>query len=119
MAAFPAYAKLLLEGFGENPEPAVLRTEMESGPPKQAKIKSRVMVARPVIYALDSKADYLAFIAWFKTGVNYGSDFFDWTDPLDGLVKNARIVGGKIEARPINGALSQWRVSFSLENWSA
>lgn len=119
MATFPAYPKLLFDGFDEKPEPAILRTEMESGPPKQALIRSRTMITRSVQYLLESNADYQSFLTWFKTTINYGADWFDWTDPVDDVLKSARIVGGDITPKPTRKNLSRWVVSFKLETWSA
>lgn len=115
MPAIPVYAKL--HKFPFEPESAVLRTEMESGPPKQAKLRSRVMVERPVTYSLDSKADYLAFMTWVRGTINRGVSWFDWTDPLDNVTKLARIKGGKVSYKSLNAALSFWEASFVLETW--
>ena len=119
MQTFPdmSVARLLLEGYGEQPEPAVLRTEMESGPPKQARVLSRVMVTRPVVCYFATVANYQTFMAWFRDGINYGADWFHWPDPVDGTSKLARIVGGKVASTAISRR--QWRVTFSLETWSA
>lgn len=117
MATFPSNAKLLFEGFTERPASAVLRTEMESGPPKQAKLVSRVMVPRPVRYLFASKADYQAFVTWFRTQISYGADWFDWTDPVDGTVKSARIVNGTYEPTPLRKNLERWVVAMDLETW--
>lgn len=117
MSGFPSYAVPLIEGYGERPEPAVERTEMESGPPKQMRVRSRALVTRPVKYLLASQADYAAFMAWFRDTLGAGADWFDWTDPRDGVTKKARIVGGKLDARPTVKTLARWIVSFELETW--
>lgn len=118
MASFPAYATLWMDGFSEKTvPPAVLRTEMETGPPKQIKIRSRAMIHRSVVYAVYSKADYLAFKDWVKTTLNRGTDWFDWTDPVDGSLKSARIVNGDISGEPKDPMLTWWTISFTLETW--
>ena len=58
MPAWPAYAHLLLAGYGESRAPSLLRTEMEDGPPKQARIRSRALVTRKAVVQLRSLADY-------------------------------------------------------------
>lgn len=116
MATFPSYAKILQSGFSEQRESALLRTEMEDGPPKQARIKSRVMITRPVTILLQSRADYLAFIAWFSETIHEGADWFDWTDPVSGTVKSARFVSDVLQATPAGG-LSVWSVTAKLETW--
>ena len=116
MATFPTYAKILASGFAEQRESALLRTEMESGPPKQAKIKSRVMVTRPVSILLQSRADYLSFVDWFRTTLNEGADWFDFTDPVTQTVKSARFVGVGLEASPQSG-LMLWTINTKIETW--
>ena len=121
MAVFPALGKLRLEGYGEQPESAVLRTEMESGPPKQAQVRSRVMVTRPVTMQYNA-ADYGSFKTWFRDDIARGADWFDWTDPVDGVIKQARIAGGEYSAVPFTesqGGPLLWDVSFQLETWEA
>ena len=44
MATWPSYAGIRHEGFAEQRESALMRTEMESGPPRQTKVRSRVLV---------------------------------------------------------------------------
>lgn len=118
MATFPTYAKLVLEGFKKDRESALQRTDMERGPPKQPRIKSRVLVTRKLTYAFDSKTDYNNFLTWFNTSINRGAAWFDWTDPETSTVKKARIVNGKLsEEKPLNSALSLWQVMFDLETW--
>ena len=117
MQTFPSYAEIKFDGFGENRESALLRTEMESGPPKQARIKARVMVVRPVKIRLVSLADYLAFVDWFSIDINEGADWFNWTDPVRGTVKAARLVGGGLPAKPTAGTLGYWEITHSLETW--
>ena len=116
MQTFPNYAILLFEGFAENPASNVSRTEMESGPPKQATTSSRGMVERPVVYALESPAQYQSFKDWVKS-IGGGADWFLWNDPVDGVQKPARIVSGQISYKPRVSTLQSWRASFSLETW--
>lgn len=119
MATFPTYAKLMHDPYRVTRAPAVVRTDMESGPPKQAKIRSRVMVTREVRYAFGSIADYQAFITWFNTGIARGAGWFDWNDPIDDSVKQARIVGGQIEEEQPNKTLDVWQLKFRIETWDA
>ena len=119
MPTFPTVAKLLRQGYAEQPESGVSRTPMDDGMAVQLKTKTRVLVRRPVRYAIDSKADYATFNAWFHTTINKGADWFDWVDPLDGATKAARIANGRIDAVPVNSALTRWTLSFQIETWSA
>lgn len=119
MEAWPEYAKILRDSFEPDPESALTRTPTESGPPKQTRIKSRVMVSIPVRVRLQTKTDYLAFLAWHRTNLRHGADWFSWTHPVTGLAIQARIVNGKIgPARPVGG-LERWELPMTLEYWDA
>ena len=112
------YGKLLLRDYGEKPESAVLRTEMESGA-KQAKIRSKQLVSRPVVIDY-SKAEYGQFKTWFSATLAYGANWFYWTDPRDGVSKLVRIVRGEYDAKSYlksQGDELRWEVSLSLESW--
>lgn len=116
MPALPNYVQILRPGFSEQPDFKVDRTEMESGPAKQAPINSLATVPRPMTLAIKEKADYLSFRTWVRVDLVNGSGWFDWTDPIDGVTKSARIVGGRYEASPGPG-LRNWRIKTTFETW--
>lgn len=117
MPTFPSYAKILIAGYGEQRESALLRTDMESGPPKQAKVKSRVMVTRPATILLKSRADYLAFVAWFANDLDEGVAWFDFFDQVSKTTKSGRFSGGGLEASPAGSTLDAWKITTKLETW--
>lgn len=113
------YGKLLLRDYGEKPQTALLRTDMESGPPKQARVRSKQLVQRPVIIDY-SNAEYATFKTWFSGTLSYGANWFFWTDPRDGVSKQVRIVNGDYEAKSYvtsEGDGLRWEVSLALESW--
>jgi len=116
MAAFPSYAQLERQGFGDTPRPGVVRTDMESGPPKQATVESRSLHRISVVYLISTKADYQSFITWWETTISR-VDWFDWTDPVSNTTKQARIVDGAIETTPLRSDLAHWEIRFDLEYW--
>lgn len=120
--AFPNYGKLKLAPYNENPESAIRRTTMETGPAKQARIKSRVMVDRSVVIRYTG-TEFASFKSWFKSSdCNWGAAWFDWTDPIDNTVKQARIVNGAYTANPRSagdGAPVEWDVALTLETWES
>jgi hypothetical protein len=117
MATFPTYMKLTHTGPRVTREPVVLRTDMESGPPKQAMARSLGMVTRAVEYAC-TLANYQLFKTWFKIDVARGAGWFFWSDPEDDVSKLARIVGGVIdEEMPSGKTLDVWILKFKLETW--
>lgn len=118
MPSFPSYAKILLEGFAEKRESALIRTEMESGPPKQARIKSRVMITRPVTIRLDTLADYNAFCTWYRADLHDGADWFAWNDPISGTSKNVRFTGDGMDSSPLSASSSLWLIrGLKIEGW--
>jgi len=119
MATFPAYADVLLDGFSEQHESALIRTEMESGPPRQAKVRSRVLVTWPAVILVESKADYQSFMTWFKNDIAYGADWFDFANPVTGSTVQARFNGSGLTAQPIGKMDGPWRINTTIETWSA
>ncbi len=114
---FPTYAKLLFDGYRQKRESALLRTEMESGPPKQAKVRSRVMLTRTVKIYLASKADFQAFENWYASTLDLGALWFNMRDPVSGTTVLGRFVGGGYSATPIAGKLAAWVIETSIESW--
>lgn len=119
MASFPTYAKILFDGYSQKRDSALIRTEMESGPPRQAKIVSRVMVTRAAKIYLSSKTDFQNFESWYKTTINEGSDWFDFVDPVSGSTILARFVGGGYQAQPMSAAMQNWQISANIESWGS
>lgn len=113
--AFPAYLVLSSDDFGEEQEPNVYRTEMDGGMPKQAAKFSRATYERTVTYMAVTAADYQSFLIWFRQTVHFGADWFDWTDPVDSVVKKARIKEGRYSAKPWTPTLSRWDITFRIE----
>jgi hypothetical protein len=111
---------LLLTGnnYSRIPQPAMLRTEMDSGPSKQRPSTSQAMMQNGVTYVF-TYAEYNAFLTWYKTTAALGSLWFNWTDPMDGVTKSARILNGAItSATPQSASVSHWAVQFVLETYA-
>lgn len=117
MPTLPSYVTISFEGFMEVRGSVVLRTEMESGPPKQARISTRPMVTRPVRLIIDSKANYINFISWYSTDLSEGSSWFDFVDPVSNSTKQARFVSGDLKGVPVNPHLADWEVITNIETW--
>lgn len=113
MATFPA-GKILKNGFKRQRTIKVVRSDMESGPAKQALRSTTGYLRFPVKYFF-TKAEYEIFDNWVKNTINFVG-VFDWTEPLTGNIMEARIVNGDIsDAEPFNPHLAHWVVSFVLE----
>ena len=114
--AFPTAAKLMHDIVVRR-ESAVQRTQMETGPAKQAAVRSKVLVTREVQYAFKTLTDYNAFIVWFNGDAGRGALWFFWTDPVDDVSKLSRIVDGLIEEERPNKTMDVWVLKFKLETW--
>lgn len=119
MATLPSYVRILFDGYSQSRESALMRTEFETGPPRQARIKTRVLTTRKAKLYLSSKANYLAFIEWFSTDLKEGALFFTMADPVTGANIEARFVGGGIDSAPMIQSLDAWEISISIESWGA
>lgn len=111
LPVFPAYARILREGFDETPDFGVLRTEMDGSVAKQRPRRSLPIVTRSAAVLVDGSK--VAFDAWFRDELGGGAGWFSWADPVDGVTKNARIVSGKLQWRPESKTL--WRASVQIE----
>lgn len=114
---FPSYAKILFAGYSQQRESAVMRTEMESGPPRQAKVRSRVMLTRSVKIYFSSLADFQSFETWYSTDINEGASWFNFTDPVKGTTVLARFSSGGYTATPLIGGMNAWEVDGKIESW--
>ena len=116
-ATLPVYARIMFDSYSQKRDSAILRTDMESGPPRQAKIRSRVMLTRTVRIVIESLANFQLFETWFKDDINYGADFFNMRDPVSKATIEARFVGGEYVSRPLTGTLTLWQIDASIESW--
>jgi hypothetical protein len=118
MATLPSYVRIFYNGYSEQRESGIIRTEFESGPPRQARFKTRVMKTRSAKLYLDTKANFLAFETWFATELQNGALFFNMNDPITGSTIEGRFVGGVYQSRPLSAKLDCFEVSCQIESWS-
>ena len=115
MATLPSYVTILFDGFTEDFDPSVLRTEMERGVPKQRVINSKVLAEINCRIMFESKADAASFEAWyFDTIKRIG--WFDMEHPRTGVTISARFKGGNIgELVPLTPDFSWCAREVTLE----
>lgn len=118
-ATLPSYVKILFDGYGQKQESAILRTEMESGPPRQARIRSRVMLTRSAKLYFDTKANFQSFETWYRQDLAHGSLWFNMTDPVSGATVEARFVAGGYTAAPMSAKMNLWTVNVQIESWGS
>lgn len=80
MAVLPEYAKFLAEGYGEELDYQVRRSEMDRGVAKQRPGISKALRTRKGYLKIHTRQNKLAFEDWLKT-INNGTGWFDYTDP--------------------------------------
>lgn len=90
---------------------------MESGPPRQAKVRSTVMMTRTCNIYIEGLSNYLAFKTWFSSTLSEGASWFNYSDPVTGTVVQARFVNGGFTATPMLGGMSAWQVQAKIESW--
>jgi len=112
MVAFPSYARIIEPGYGEAPDYGVLRSPMDDGLAKQRPRRTLAVVTRDAQILVLDKQDKLQFDAWIKTEINGGTGWFEIVDPVDGVTKQARIVGGRYRWSTPGGV---WIASCQLE----
>lgn len=89
MATLPSYVTMLFDGYGEEFDPSIERTQMERGVPKQRVLNDHVMQDIEVRLLFKSAADAASFEAWYF-GTIKRIGWFDVTHPR---------MGGTVEAR--------------------
>lgn len=112
MSTFPSYAKILLSGYAEEADYGVLRTEMDNGIAKQRPRRSIPIVTRTVVIHVETLEEKNAFDMWRRVDLFGSAGWFDWTDPLDGVTKQTRIVDGKLQWTSPGKV---WRASGQIE----
>jgi hypothetical protein len=119
MATLPSYVKILFEGYSQTRESGILRTEFETGPPRQARFKSRVMITRDARLYISGNNNFQSFETWFMNDLKGGALFFNLTDPVKGTTTEGRFVGGTYVATPLSSSMGHWEIRCQIESWSA
>lgn len=97
MATLPEYAEVLIEGYTEQPNYDVLRSDMDNSVAKQRPRRTLPIVTRQVKIKIGDVSNKIAFDKWFESDIHGGSNFFTYIDPVDKKTKQARFVGGAIK----------------------
>lgn len=118
MAAFPSYARLIIQGAGSQAAPIVARTDMERGVPRTRRIASDPLVTISASILFLSAADANAFEAWFYSpaGGAAGAAWFDWLDPRTRTTRSVRLVAGSMGPLvPLAGSFAVSQQTCALE----
>lgn len=112
MAKLPEYVVLTMSGAGEEFDPAVVRSEMERGLPKQRLQSRSVVVQVSCTLHFRSRQDTLAFDTWYFDAIKR-IGWFDWFDGRAGVVRSVRFAGGAI------GKLTPLRARYAVATRTA
>ena len=118
MATFPAYANILYNGYSKKRESALLRSEMDSGPPKQARVKYNVMEVHSVKIYVSSNANFQLFETWYSDDLAEGANWFNFTDPVTKSTVQARFKDGGYTATPMTADMENWEIAAQIEVWA-
>lgn len=112
MATLPSNVIVLIDGYEEQPDYNVLRSPMDNAIAKQRPRRTLPIVTRDVRLYVGTRAKKAEFEQWYKDDIYGGSGFFDYTDPIDNVTKQARFVDGAIRwSSPGN----QWFINAQIE----
>ena len=97
---------------------AFVRTQMDAGPYKQRARFTTVSRFLTTTMTFD-KTDRQTFDTFYNTTLNYGTDEFDFYDPVDNSTVQMRFTAPPrftaIAGGGSGGGAAQWRVSMQLE----
>jgi hypothetical protein len=110
--SFPAAleAQILNEGYGETPQTATIRTQMDAGPAK-ARRRFSARVDNLQLNFLLSDTDLDTLLTFYTTTSKEGSLRFNMTHPRTGATDEFRF----IDAPGYNRAGNHYRVSVPVE----
>ncbi|WP_225547305.1 hypothetical protein [Chromobacterium violaceum] len=111
---FPSYALMLAEGYAEEANYGVQRTEMDGGLPKQRRRFSVPLVSRSLTVKLRSDADRLRFDAWLRDDLAGGVEWFSFPDPVSGQAKRGRLTG-QPACRWQRDGPQKWKAQLQIE----
>lgn len=95
MVEFPSYATILIDGYNEEADFGVLRTDMDSGIGKQRPRFSMPIITRNVTIMVCSDTHKERFDDWFDDDLNGGTGWFKLLLPRPERIVQARIIDGK------------------------
>lgn len=115
MSDWPASAKIMLGGYGEEFDPSVRRTEMERGMPKQAIINTHVLQELTFDVVFETQQAAADFETWYFNDIRRVG-FFNFRNPRTRQVVNARIKEAKIGTlTPVVGGFGLTQRTVTVE----
>lgn len=125
MPVFPDYIDINLQGYSEEYTPNLIVSDFEAGPSKQRRRTTKVLKLITFTGYVCSRANYKAFITWWREEISQGSDWFCFNDPCAtdeaSSPTRARMNNFNIKGNPVqvqtNSDLQRWEIDFEIEVW--
>ncbi|QYW02489.1 hypothetical protein CPT_Silvanus_015 [Stenotrophomonas phage Silvanus] len=115
MSNWPATAKIILPGYGEEPQPSIRRTEMERGMPKQSLMNTHVMQELTFTVQFETEEAAQEFEDWYFNDLRR-IGFFNFRNPRTRQVVSARFKEAKIGSlSPITGGFGLTQRTVTVE----
>lgn len=115
MAVLPSYVVVLLDGYSEEFDAGVIKSDMERGLSKYRVGQSRVVTTVAVNLAFESADDANSFEAWYFNEIKR-IGWFDFLDPRTNSLRSVRFKGGALgQLQPMSGGFGLSRRSATLE----
>ncbi|MFD2755670.1 hypothetical protein [Comamonas terrae] len=115
MASLPSYVLVLLDGYAEDQESGVTKSEMERGLSKLRIGQSRVAKTISVNLVFESASDANNFEDWYFGEIKR-IGFFDWLDPRTNMLRSVRFKDGALgQIQPMSGGFGMSKRSAVLE----
>lgn len=103
-AGWPAGTQVIAEDLRVQDRRDVRPDELDDGAIRQERITTAGLSQRQIQLLFDSDSDYNVFRKWARVNAH---TWFDWSDPFDGEVRDAFVLGGsggiQYAARAVNG----------------
>lgn len=115
MAALPSYVIVRPTGYSESHEPAVQRTEMERGMPKQKLLNTQVLMKLHLSLLVETSQQAEDLLDWYLDTIKR-IGFFTMTHPRTGANISVRFEGGEFgELRSLSGTGTLWQRDVVVE----
>jgi hypothetical protein len=115
MSNWPATAKIILPGYGEELQPSIRRTEMERGMPKQALMNTHVMQELTFTVQFETEDAAQEFEDWYFNDLRR-IGFFNFRNPRTRQTVSARFKDAKIGSlSPITGGFGLTQRTVTVE----
>jgi hypothetical protein len=117
----PEYAQMLFEGYSEQIDPPMSRTEFEDGYIRQDAKITRRRIVRNATLKICSLEDLQAFKCWLRDDLGNGAWWFLMYDYVEQRQLRCRFVDGAFLFKPVNQvqptAHNVWTADCTIESW--